>query len=106
MILGGCEVTPWQLAGTYASIARTLNHYEQYNADYNPADYHDPFYLGAEHERPGVSTDRASVIDPASLYFTFQAMNEQMHPGEDATWEQFASSQTLTWKNATIFGFR
>src|SRR5690606_9498341 len=32
MILGGCEVTPWQLAGTYASLARTLNHYERYNA--------------------------------------------------------------------------
>src|SRR3546814_8542069 len=87
-------------------MARTLNHYEQYNADYNPADYHDPFYLGSPYERPGVSTERASVIDHASLYFTFQAMNEVMRPGEEALWEQFASSKKIAWKTGTSFGFR
>src|SRR5690606_21603870 len=65
MILGGCEVTPWQLAGTYASMARTLNHYERYNADYNPADYHDPRYLETGYKPSRAATERASVIDHA-----------------------------------------
>src|SRR5690606_16022643 len=106
MILGGCEVTPWQLAGTYASMARTLNHYKQYNANYNPADYHDPFYLASTDQPPATATERASAIDHASLYFTFQAMNEVMRPGEEALWEQFASSKKIAWKTGTSFGFR
>src|SRR5690606_31358372 len=106
MILGGCAVTPWQLAGAYASMARTLNHYERYNADYNPADYHEPFYLESAYELAGKATERASVIDHASLYFTFEAMNEVMRPGEEALWEQFASSKKIAWKTGTSFGFR
>jgi len=106
MILGGCEVTPWELAGTYASMARTLNHYERYHANYNPADYHAPTYLKNDAQLPEKGTERASVIDHASLYFTFQAMNEVMRPGEEALWEQFASSKKIAWKTGTSFGFR
>ncbi|HWK98609.1 MAG TPA: penicillin-binding protein 1C, partial [Parapedobacter sp.] len=106
MILGGCEVTPWQLAGTYASMARTLNHYERYNANYNSADYHAPFYVENRDESAGEPNERASIIDHASLYFTFQAMNEVMRPGEEALWEQFASSKKIAWKTGTSFGFR
>lgn len=106
MILGGCEVTMWQLAGTYASMARTLNHYERYNADYNRADYHEPLYLANGRDRTRESIERASAVDHASLYFTFQAMNEVMRPGEEALWEQFASSKKIAWKTGTSFGFR
>lgn len=106
MILGGCEVTMWQLAGTYASMARTLNHYNRYNADYHPNDYHAPTYLKTSGRRNEKATERASAIDHASLYFTFQAMNEVMRPGEEALWEQFASSQKIAWKTGTSFGFR
>lgn len=106
MILGGCEVTPWELAGTYASMARTLNHYGRYNANYNAEDYHAPSYLENDVQTPKKAPERASVIDHASLYFTFQAMNEVMRPGEEALWEQFASSKKVAWKTGTSFGFR
>ncbi len=106
MILGGCEVSIWQLAGTYASMGRTLNHYGRYNADYNPADYHDPTYLKEVPIPKENGLERASIIDHASLYFTFQAMNEVMRPGEEALWEQFSSSKKIAWKTGTSFGFR
>ncbi len=106
MILGGCEVTPWELAGTYASMARTLNHYGRYHANYDPGDYHPPTYLTKGSTAPENTIERASVIDHASLYFTFQAMNEVMRPGEEALWEQFASSKKIAWKTGTSFGFR
>lgn len=106
MILGGCEVTPWELAGVYASMARTLNHYKRYDANYNPDDYHAPSYLKSNVRAPQKAPERASVIDHASLYFTFQAMNEVMRPGEEALWEQFASSKKIAWKTGTSFGFR
>jgi len=106
MILGGCEVTPWELAGTYASMARTLNHYEQYHSNYNSEDYHAPSYLENGVQSSERATERASIVDHASLYFTFQAMNEVMRPGEEALWEQFASSKKVAWKTGTSFGFR
>lgn len=106
MILGGCEVTPWELAGTYASMARTLNHYGRYNANYDPGDYHAPSYLKNDVISSEKGSERASIIDHASLYFTFQAMNEVMRPGEEALWEQFASSKKIAWKTGTSFGFR
>ena len=106
MILGGCEVTPWELAGTYASLARTLNHYARYNANYDPGDYHAPSYLQNDTQQPKNTAERASIIDHASLYFTFQAMNEVMRPGEEALWEQFSSSKKVAWKTGTSFGFR
>ncbi len=106
MILGGCEVSMWQLAGTYASMARTLNHYGRHKADYNPADYHPPSYLKNTAITSVKAMERASIIDHASLYFTFQAMNEVMRPGEETLWEQFASSKKIAWKTGTSFGFR
>lgn len=106
MILGGCEVTMWQLAGTYASMARTLKGYELHQGLYNPADYHMPSYLPVVDSSPPARLERASVMDHASLYFTFQAMNEVMRPGEEALWEQFSSSQQVAWKTGTSFGFR
>lgn len=106
MILGGCEVTMWQLAGTYASMARTLKHYDQNQAMYDPGDYHLPSYLVNVEREPTRHLERSSAMDYASLYFTFQAMNEVMRPGEEALWEQFSSSKKIAWKTGTSFGFR
>src|SRR3546814_14428811 len=45
LILGGGEVSMWDLAGIYASLARVLNHQYDYSGRYNPLDYHPPRYL-------------------------------------------------------------
>ncbi len=45
LILGGCEVSMWELSGAYASLARMLNHYGLYNGKYDPDDLHSPAYL-------------------------------------------------------------
>lgn len=107
MILGGCEVTMWQLAGTYASMARSLNHYEPNQGEYRTGDYHPPTYLLQQATRDSdVAKERSAVMDHASLYFTFQAMNEVMRPGEEVLWEQFSSTKKIAWKTGTSFGFR
>lgn len=45
LILGGCEVTPWELAGVYSSFARIYNHQRQSNGSVNPDDWHMPVYI-------------------------------------------------------------
>ena len=104
LILGGCEVTMWDLAGVYASMARTLNHQAKNLGKADPDDFHPPNYkLETRNSKPKSS---AVPLDATSIWFTFQAMQEVMRPGEEGLWQQFSSSQKIAWKTGTSFGFR
>jgi penicillin-binding protein 1C len=104
LILGGGENTLWELTGAYASMARVLNNYTQYKGMYNPADYHSPVY--DKNEKVVPELERSGLLDAGSIYYTFQAMEEVMRPGEEMLWQQFSSSQRVAWKTGTSFGFR
>ena len=45
LILGGCEVNMWDLAGVYASMARTLNHQSVNKGEMDAEDFHPPNYV-------------------------------------------------------------
>ncbi|MGV8879730.1 MAG: penicillin-binding protein 1C [Sphingobacteriaceae bacterium] len=104
LILGGGESSLWELSGIYASMARSLNHYEKYNGKYDPNDYHEPVYIAKAKPKPQL--EKNGLISAASIYFTFQAMEEVMRPGEEMLWQQFSSTQRIAWKTGTSFGFR
>ena len=123
LILGGCEVTMWDLAGVYASMARRLNHQAKNHGKADPYDFHSLNYRkhrGADEltsnlqlptsnfqPTPGLNGPSANVpLDATSIWFTFQAMQEVMRPGEEGLWQQFSSSQKIAWKTGTSFGFR
>jgi penicillin-binding protein 1C len=46
------------------------------------------------------------LLDAGSIYYTMQAMEEVMRPGEEMLWQQFGSTQRIAWKTGTSFGFR
>lgn len=104
LILGGCEVNMWELAGLYASFARILNHQTKHRGITDPGDLHPPSYIIQKDQHYGQTTQ--FNIDATSIYFTFQAMQEVMRPGEEGLWQQFTSSQKIAWKTGTSFGFR
>ena len=108
LILGGCEVTMWDLAGVYASMARTLNHQTRNLGKVDENDFHAPKYIADNGRRTTDDGNAAKNIplDATSIYFTFQAMQEVMRPGEEGLWQQFISSQKIAWKTGTSFGFR
>jgi penicillin-binding protein 1C len=108
LILGGSEVTMWDLAKVYLGMARTLNHNADYRGLYNPQDYNAPVYVqGTSLPVPDENTlQQQSRIDHAAIWNTFNAMEELMRPGDEGLWEQFSSSQRLAWKTGTSFGFR
>ena len=107
LILGGCEVTMWDLAGVYASMTRTLNHQTKNHGKLDANDFHPPNYTSS-HIQPtnDQRTTNNIPLDATSIYFTFQAMQEVMRPGEEGLWQQFSSSQKIAWKTGTSFGFR
>ncbi len=104
LILGGGENTLWELTGTYANMARVLNHFNRYNGKYDPADYHNPVYSIAAAKKPDLQ--KTGLLDAGSIYYTLQAMEEVMRPGEEMLWQQFGSTQRVAWKTGTSFGFR
>jgi penicillin-binding protein 1C len=104
LILGGGENTLWELAGAYADMARVLNHYNKYNGKYDPADYHNPVYFLSPAKKPDFQ--KSGLLDAGSIYYTLQAMEEVMRPGEEMLWQQFTSSLRVAWKTGTSFGFR
>lgn len=108
LILGGSEVTMWDLAKAYLGMARTLNHFNNYKGKYNPHDYDAPTYLKEERDTrfDEYETQVNSTLDHGSIWNTFNAMEELMRPGEEGLWEQFSSSQRVAWKTGTSFGFR
>lgn len=106
LILGGCEVTTWDIAGVYASMARTLNHQTKNHGILNKEDFHPANYT-ANQKTFNIQHSTSNIpLDATSIYFTFQAMQEVMRPGEEGLWQQFTSSQKIAWKTGTSFGFR
>ena len=106
LILGGCEVTMWDLAGVYASMARTLNHQTRNHGRLDPNDFHPPNYIAGQKTFNDQPSTLNIPLDATSIWFTFQAMQEVMRPGEEGLWQQFTSSQKIAWKTGTSFGFR
>ncbi len=104
LILGGSENTLWELAGTYAGMARVLNHYNTNKGQYNANDYHAPVY--SLRESTEKQPEKNGLLSAASIYYTFQAMEEVMRPGDELLWQQFTSTQRIAWKTGTSFGFR
>ncbi len=103
MILGGCEVNMWQLAGAYASMARIINHDTKNKGKILSSDVHAPKYIDSLVKN---GTEINFPLDAVSIYYTLQAMQEVMRPGEEGLWQQFSSSQKIAWKTGTSFGFR
>ncbi|SFA40266.1 penicillin-binding protein 1C [Pedobacter suwonensis] len=105
LILGGSEVTMWDLANTYMGMVRTLNHFNTYKGLYNPEDYKQAIYFSHQ-TKEEKDYQRNSFLDHGAIWATFNAMEEVMRPGDEGLWEQFSSSQRVAWKTGTSFGFR
>jgi penicillin-binding protein 1C len=103
LILGGGENTLWELSGAYADMARVLNHYNK-TGKYDAGDFHSPVYQIQEKAEP--QPGKSGLLDAGSIYYTLQAMEEVMRPGEEMLWQQFSSAQRVAWKTGTSFGFR
>ena len=128
LILGGAEVSLWDLCRVYTGMANSLNHIREYDYRYDPGEYASLVYLegdasgkedskgiGSRGERrkregPGApaSSDlqRSGIMSAASIWQCFETLTELERPTQEGSWEQFSSSKTIAWKTGTSFGFR
>jgi len=107
LILGGSEVTLWEITGVYASMARSLDHFTQLSSRYDPEDYHPPGYLaGFKEDRRPRGKRKSSLFSAASTWFTFDALTKLNRPRQERGWKILGSSRKIAWKTGTSFGFR
>jgi penicillin-binding protein 1C len=109
LILGGAEGTLWEITGVYASMARTLTNYFEYPGKnrYNKNDFHAPHYdLDSNNKTETPVLENNSWLSAASIWQTFEALEEVYRPGEETGWKNFSGSKRIAWKTGTSFGFR
>jgi penicillin-binding protein 1C len=90
LILGGCEVTPWELSQVYFSMYRRM-------AGLPNRDIH---FDGEQRKRPSVD------LGQDALWHMFNAMTVVARPEGERSWRTFTSSQLIAWKTGTSYGFR
>lgn len=105
IILGGAEGTLWDMTGMYASLSRTLGHYEDYGHRYDKQDIHPLRLMNAEvDEEPDLSGE--SRLNAASIWQAYEAMSALNRPEEEADWQNFSTMKRVAWKTGTSWGSR
>ena len=125
LVLGGAEVTLWDICGAYASMGRILSHAYAYDHRYARDDIHEPVLFGMKGEKEeglkGKRTEgkenrsrddvselvqEAPVWNVGAIWQTFEAMRTLRRPDQEGQWETFSSSRSIAWKTGTSFGYR
>ncbi len=105
LILGGGEITLWDLAGTYASMGRVLKNYPLDNSRYRIKDVF-PLRLQPSAPQESPLVNHPPVYSAGAIWWTLEAMKSVIRPPEETGWENFTSGQNIAWKTGTSYGFR
>ncbi len=90
LVLGGCEVTMWDLAQAYFSMFRKLSGRQNLNIHFDHSE---------------VARKEIEFGEDA-IWQTFFTMTSLARPEGEKSWRSFSSSQLISWKTGTSHGFR
>ncbi len=102
LILGGAEARLMDLCAIYASMGRTLNHFNS-EGGYISNGFHSLSFTTAKKTKAHSDNSKLSA---GAIWNTFEAMREVNRPMQEQGWQKFYSSQPIAWKTGTSFGFR
>lgn len=107
LILGGGEVSLWELSSAYANMGRVLVDFNE-NGKYSQPEKHTiGYHLKPQKSKSNVGfSNKHNLLSAGTIYKTFEAMLQVMRPGSDGNWEQFHSSKRIAWKTGTSYGHR
>ncbi|MCG8476187.1 MAG: penicillin-binding protein 1C [Cytophagales bacterium] len=107
LILGGAEVSLWDLTAMYAAWGRTLVDYFRLP---EPNRYYQEAFFPNTYRKRKELEDRETaphaLYSASSVYEALQTMTELTRPAEEGSWDAFSSSQRIAWKTGTSYGFR
>jgi len=97
LILGGAEVSLWDVAKAYANQARKLNAFYKDN---------DQIRTGLRLIQDTELPNTATTYDYGAWWLISKALQEVQRPGIEGGWRKYSSSRQVAWKTGTSFGFR
>ena len=101
LILGGAEVSLWDIASAYNNMAKELNgHITQKET---ATGY--PELLQNLHTKENKTIHQPDNDRIGAIFQTFQALKEVNRP-EEIDWRHIPSIQEVAWKTGTSYGFR
>ncbi|MDX2430275.1 MAG: penicillin-binding protein 1C [Bacteroides sp.] len=108
LILGGAEVSLWDLGRVYTGMAGSLNHIGEYEYSYDPDEFAALSYLAEKSpiKTSDLTLKKSGIMSAASIWQCFETLTELERPTQEGEWEQFSSSRSIAWKTGTSFGFR
>jgi penicillin-binding protein 1C len=110
LILGGAEGKLGEITNVYANMARTLNEFYELDGRYDNQGFRPLNYVQKEVVKRSKFdkniVETAPVLSAASIYQTFEAIQQVERPDSDGNWERFQSSHQIAWKTGTSIGFR
>ncbi|WP_238527921.1 penicillin-binding protein 1C [Aquimarina agarivorans] len=104
LILGGGEITLWDLCRLMLGYAGTVNHFDQFGKHYMSKEFEAPSYFQDKKLDLGVPKKQSEIIDVAAAFLTLDALTNVNRPQIDQAWRYYDSSQKIAWKTGTSFG--
>lgn len=106
LILGGAEVSLWEITGWYTGLARMLLQANSWQGQYHRFNWRPP-YLSSPADSSADSLQSAPIhLGYGAAWATVEAIEHLQRPDSEGDWESFSSSQRMAWKTGTSFGFR
>lgn len=109
LILGGAEVSLWDLAAAYSGMARTLNHYTENNGLYFQRDWHNPSIEKVNKPDKSIEDQQGEEqgkLSAGAIWNCLEALRKVNRPESEAGWQYFSTGRKIAWKTGTSFGFR
>jgi penicillin-binding protein 1C len=106
LILGGAEVSLWELTKAYVNFKSIYTNYVENSSQYSTENISElnPFE-GDINKKPELSFT-PSIWSAASVYFSMEAMTNLNRPEDINTISLLGQEQQIAWKTGTSFGFK
>jgi penicillin-binding protein 1C len=102
LILGGAEITLWDICAAYHAMAGKLLRKNDPHLSGNHL-YSEPSMVKGEIQPGHIDL---KTLDEAAIFLTLDAMKDVHRPDAEAGWRSFSGSLPIAWKTGTSFGFR
>jgi penicillin-binding protein 1C len=102
LVLGGAEVTLWEITALYAGLGRAVS--GQINE--RGQIFFPPFVLQEKKQTGKTKAMSSQLVSSAAAWLTLQALVAASRPGEEALWQEYAGSRLIAWKTGTSYGLR
>lgn len=90
LIIGGAEITPWDITALFRGLA-------------NNGIFSDNYYLQSDSIK---NENSPQLISPAACYLSLEMIKELKRPGAEYYWQQYQNQKPIAWKTGTSYGHK